>query len=150
MRISLLIVTMFAAAICGSAQANADAAVLAEVKAFYSAYADDLKQARREAITERYDRRGTYFLGNGSKALESFEESRRYYLGKWTPPKSFAWKDLEFEVVSPTAVVVIGRFDWATEKEPKAVTCSYTGLVTKGSGQWRIRVEDESCPTPPK
>lgn len=55
---------------------------------------------------------------------------------------------MEFEVINPTAVVVVARFEWATEKEPKPVTCSYTGLVVKSSAGWRIRVEDESCPPP--
>lgn len=148
MKASVLIFAVLMLASSLTAAAQSDPGVVNEVKAFYDAYAEDLRQHRREAIANRYDGRGTYFLGNGAKALESLEENRRYYLTKWVGPKTFSWKDMEFEVVSPQAVVVLGRFEWATEKEPKPKTCSYTGLVLKKSGQWSIRVEDESCPPP--
>lgn len=150
MRVALLLILVtLAGAAAAVGQANTDAKTVAEVRAFYDGYAKDLREHRRESIADRYDARGTYLLGNGSKSLETLADNRRFYMTKWTGPKSFAWKDMEFEVVSPTAVVVISRFEWAAEKEPKPVTCSYTGLVIKASdGVWRIRVEDESCPPP--
>jgi hypothetical protein len=119
------------------------AATEREVRAFYEAYAEDLRQHRRAAIAERYDRRGVYFLGNGSKTLESYEAVRNSYLTKWTGPKSFVWQDLSIEVLSPNAAVVLARFAWQTEKG-ETLTFSYTGVVLRQAGQWRIRVEDES------
>ena len=113
------------------------------VRAFYDAYAEDLRQHRRAAIAERYDRRGVYFLGEGGKTLESYEATKDSYLTKWTGPKSFAWKDLTVEVLSPTTAVVLARFEWQTDKG-ETMTFSYTGVVLRQSGQWRIRVEDES------
>lgn len=131
------------------AQSDPNAAVVAEVKTFYDSYAEDLRLHRREAIGNRYDGRGVYLLGNGAKALESLEETRRYYLKNWIGPKAFNWKDMEFEVITPKAVLVLARFEWQTEKEPKPTVCSYSGLVQKSaSGKWLIRVEDESCPPP--
>ncbi|MBK6722609.1 MAG: hypothetical protein IPG58_04830 [Acidobacteria bacterium] len=119
-----------------------------EIRAFFDGYAEDLRQHRTEAIADRYDRRGTYLLGNGGKELVSFEDNKRYYTTKWKGPKSFVWKDFSFEIISKTAVVAIGKFEWQGEKDVAPATCSYSGLLIKTSGKWRIRVEDESCPPP--
>lgn len=113
------------------------------VRAFYDVYAEDLRQHRREAIAERYDRRGVYFMGNGGKKLESYEAVKNSYLTKWTGPKSFAWQDLTVEVLSPNAAAVLARFTWQTDNG-ETMTFSYTGILIRQAGQWRIRVEDES------
>lgn len=114
-----------------------------EVKEFFDAYAEDLRSGRRAAIAERYDGRGYYRLGNGNKSLVSFEDSKKRYLERWTPPKSFAWRDLSIEILSPDAATVVGLFDWQAATGEKA-TGSYSALLLKQSGKWRIRVEDES------
>lgn len=119
------------------------AATEQEVRAFYDAYAEDLRQHRRAALAERYDRRGVYLMGNGRKRLQSYEATKDSYLTKWTEPKSFAWQDLTIEVLSPNVAAVLARFEWQTEKG-ETLTFSYTGVVIRQSGQWRIRVEDES------
>jgi hypothetical protein len=113
------------------------------VRAFYDAYAEDLRQHRRAAIAERYDRRGVYLMGNGRKRLQSYEATKDYYLTKWTGPKSFAWHDLTIEVLSPTVAAVLARFEWQTANG-ETMTFSYTGVLIRQAGQWRIRVEDES------
>lgn len=118
-------------------------AVEREVREFYDSYAEDLRQHRRVAIADRYDPRGVYFLGHGRKTLQSFEATKDRYQTRWAGPKSFEWKDISIEVLSPDAAVVVGRFDWQTDKG-EVQTYSYTGLVIKHSGRWRIRVEDES------
>jgi quercetin dioxygenase-like cupin family protein len=114
-----------------------------EIREFYDAYADDLRLARREAIAERYDTRGFYSLGNGSKSLISFEVNKQRYLTGWTPPQSFAWRDLSIEVVSPDAAAVTSLFEWKGATGTTA-TLSYTALLVKRAGKWRIRIEDES------
>ena len=114
-----------------------------EVREFYDSYAEDLRLHRRDAIADRYDPRGIFFLGHGSKTLRSFEATRNRYQTKWTGPKSFEWRDISIEVLSPDAAVVVGRFDWQTDNG-EILTYSYTGLLIKHSGRWRIRVEDES------
>jgi hypothetical protein len=114
-----------------------------EVREFYDSYAEDLRRHRRGAIADRYDPRGVFFLGQGGKSLESFEATKNRYLTKWTGPKSFEWKDLSIEVLSPHAAVVVGRFEWQTDSG-ETLSYSYTGLVLQHSGRWRIRVEDES------
>lgn len=119
-----------------------------EVREFYASYAEDLRQHRREAIADRYDPRGIFFLGHGVKRLESFEATKNRYLTKWMGPKSFEWRDISIEVLSPDAAVVLGRFEWQTDGG-QTLSYSYTGLVIKHLGRWRIRVEDEST-RPPK
>ena len=114
-----------------------------ELKAFYDDYADDLIKGRGEAIANRYDARGYYSLGNGSKRLISFDDAKKRYTTGWTGPKSFAWKDMSFELLSPASATVTGLFDWERPSGEK-LTLSYSGVLTKRSGQWRIRVEDES------
>ena len=117
----------------------------AELKAFYDAYGGDLRQARREAIADRYDRRGYFRVGDGQKTLISYEDSRNRYLNAWAPPKSFVWKDLSFEILSPDAANVFGLFDWQAATGEKTIA-SYSALLLKTNGKWFIRIEDESLP----
>lgn len=115
-----------------------------EVREFYEAYAGDLRAGRREAIVERYDERGFYRMGAGVKELVSFEETKKIYLTRWTPPKSFAWRELSVDVLGKDSAVVTGLFDWQTA-DGVTVTLSYTGVLTRRAGKWRIRVEDENA-----
>ena len=114
-----------------------------EVREFYDAYAGDLRAGRRAAIVERYDERGYYRMGAGGKELVSFEETKKVYMTGWTPPKSFAWRELSVDVLSKDSAVVTALFDWQTA-ESVTLTLSYTGVLTKRDGKWRIRVEDEN------
>jgi len=116
-----------------------------EIRAFYEAYGQDLRLARRAAVADRYDRRGYYRLGDGQKTLVSFEDAKERYLTSWTPPKSFEWKNLSFEILSEDAANVVGLFDWQAATGEKTIA-SYSALLLKRSGKWAIRVEDESLP----
>jgi hypothetical protein len=118
--------------------AHDTAAVEKEIRDFYDAYAADLLGAKRESIAARYDERGYYRMGNGSKRFVPMADVKEAYLKRWSPPKTFAWKDLSIEIMSPEAAVVTSLFDWETS------TLSYTALLTKRLGKWLIRVEDES------
>lgn len=117
-----------------------------EIRQFYEGYADDLRRHRKEAIANRYDPRGYFALGNGNKRFVTFDDNKKNYTTQWTGPKSFEWRDMSFEVLSPNSATVIGLFDW-TAASGVTDTGSYTAVLTKQSGQWRIRVEDESFNT---
>lgn len=110
---------------------------------FMSGYADDLRNGRRQAIAERYDRRGAYRVGEGEKTLESWELIRAGYMTQWTPPTRFAWHDLSFEAVSDDAIIVVGLFDWGLA-DGRNLSFSYTGLLVRQNGGLMIRLEDES------
>lgn len=122
---------------------NAQSATERSVLAFYDSYADDLRQHLREGIVARYDPRGAYLLGNGSKRLRTFDEIKDTYMTNWTGPKAFEWKDLSVEVISKDAAAVVGKFVWTTAAG-ESFNYSYTGLLVKHKGEWRIRIEDES------
>jgi hypothetical protein len=116
----------------------------AEARAFMESYAQDLRAGAREAIVARYDRRGAYLVGNGRKELQPVDSLRAVYTGPdWQPPATFEWRDLSYEVLSDDAVMVVGRFEW-TGADGKMLPLSYTGLLLRQDGQWRIRLEDES------
>lgn len=114
-----------------------------ELKDFYESYADDLIKGRGDAIADRYDVRGYYSLGNGNKQLVSSAAARERYTKQWSAPKSFAWKDLTYEVLSPDSAAVVGLFDWQRPSGEK-LTLSYSAVLVRKDGKWRIRVEDES------
>jgi hypothetical protein len=115
----------------------------ADAREFMSGYAEDLRNGRRQAIVERYDRRGAYRVGEGEKNLESWELIRAAYMTQWTPPASFVWRDLSYEPVGTDAVIVIGLFDWGLA-DGRRLSFSYTGLLVRQDGELRIRLEDES------
>jgi uncharacterized RmlC-like cupin family protein len=125
---------------------NSKAETEQEVKAFFSSYADDMRQHLRESIANRYDTSGYYRMGNGVKNFVSFEDTKKRYLTSWNGPKAFDWKDLSVDVLSPEAAVVTALFDLQSVTGEKG-TYSYTGVLVKKGGRWRIRVEDESINT---
>lgn len=110
---------------------------------FMLGYSDDLRNGRRQAIANRYDRRGAYRVGEGEKTLESWELIRAAYLSQWSPPTRFAWKDLSYEPVGEDAVIVVGLFEWGLA-DGRMLSFSYTGLLVRQDGELRIRLEDES------
>lgn len=115
----------------------------AEAKEFMAGYARDLRAGDRDAIAARYDRRGAYMTGRGRKALASPDSIRAIYRSaSWTAPARFEWRDLSYEVLGPDAVLVTGRFDWTTGEGP-TLPASYTALLVRRNGGWRIRAEHE-------
>jgi hypothetical protein len=117
---------------------NDTTGIALEIRTFFNEYGEDLRQHRRESIANRYDTAGYYRLGNGSKAFLSFEQSKNRYLNRWTGPKDFQWKNLSIEMLSSDVALVVGQFDlkWASED---SATYSYSGILKKKNGQWRIR-----------
>jgi quercetin dioxygenase-like cupin family protein len=118
-----------------------------EIREFFNSYAEDLRLHRGDAIAARYDSRGYFRMGNGTKTLVSYEDNQKRYLNNWAGPKSFKWKNLSIEVLSPDSAVVTALFDWRIGSSESRLY-SYTGLLTKQSGKWRIRLEDESGAPP--
>lgn len=114
-----------------------------EIKAYFDSYAEDIRQHRKEEIANRYDRRGYYWGGNGTKAFSSFEEIKNHYLNEWTGPSSFEWKDLSIDVLSPDAAVVTGLFE-SQRPAGGSGNVSYTAVLVKRAGKWVIRLENKS------
>jgi hypothetical protein len=126
-------------------EAADEVAAVAEAQAFMEGYARDLLAGDRAAIAARYDRRGAWRVGNGEKSFETWTAIRDFYAGpNWSPPASFAWRELEYQPIGRDAVVVVGLFDWGAVAGRPPVTVSYTGLLVRQGGALRIRLEDES------
>lgn len=123
--------------------AAATTAAECEIRDFFNSYAEDLRLHRGEAIAARYDSRGYYRMGNGTKMLVSFEDNKKRFVNKWDGPKSFEWKNLSIEILSADSAVVTALFDWQIGNSESRLY-SYTGVLMKRSGKWRIRLEDES------
>jgi len=127
------------------ARASASTTVVDEARAFMDTYARDLLAGDRTAIAARYDRTGTYLLGNGRKEFTTYDSVVAMYRGAtWKPPASFEWRDLTFEPIGPDAVVVAGQFVWGPAAGAPPMTLSYTSLLRRQEGALRIRLEDES------
>jgi len=73
----------------------------------------------------------------------------RYQGPAWSPPSSFAWRELSFEPVGE-GVVVAGLFDWGVGAGKPVLTFSYSALLVRRGGALRIRLEDESGPAKPR
>jgi hypothetical protein len=116
-------------------------------------YGRDLLEGNREGVANRYDRRGAYLLGSGSKEIKSYDSIATSYRTRWNKPASFEWQDLSFEPLGPDAVAVAGRFRWG-RGTGDPLPFSYTAVLVRQDGVLRIRVEDESIdpravPRPP-
>ena len=146
-----LLLTALGAWGCGSNQAQLPSAELErQAVRFMAEYAQDLRAHRREALIGRYDPRGVYVLGNGSKRFLPADTMAARYRTRWQGPAFFEWSDLSYEVIAPSAVVVAGKFLWKAPSRPDTTRVSYTGLLVLHAGQLRIRLEDESAqPAPP-
>ncbi|WP_420127569.1 hypothetical protein [Longimicrobium sp.] len=140
---SALAFLVLAASCAANVNVQRDRDPEAEARAFMESYAQDLRAGAREAIIARYDPRGSYRVGNGHKSFEPLDSTRAMYMSRWEAPAVFEWRDLSYEVLSDDAVMVVGRFEW-TDAQGKMLPISYTGLLLRQDGQWRIRLEDES------
>lgn len=151
MKTKLLLICLILLAVQGvthgqdRAESPGVAGLESELRQFYASYAEDLRKHRAESIADRYDPRGFFSMGNGAKRFVSFDDNKKRYTTQWTGPKSFEWKELSFDVLSPNSAAVTGLFDWTSASGVR--TFSYTAVLTKMSGQWRIRIEDESFNT---
>lgn len=129
----------------GAASGASDSSVVAEAKAFMESYAKDLVAGNRAAISARYDRRGAWLVGHGRAAKTSYDSIAAQYAGTgWQPPATFAWKDLAYEPQGPNAVLVVGRFEGGFVPGATPLVMSYSALLQRQDGVWRIHLEDES------
>ncbi len=119
--------------------------IVIEARTFMAGYADDLIAGDRGAIVNRYDRTGSWRVGQGEKSFEVWDEVHRTYAEEWERPATFAWRDLSYEPLGPDAIVVVGLFDWGFGDSGPDITLSYTALLIRQEGELRIRLEDESA-----
>jgi ketosteroid isomerase-like protein len=117
---------------------------VSEIQSFMSKYADELRQGDIAPIVDRYSRQGSYFLGNGAKRFRSYDSIRLSYQTKWRAPSAFDWVDLSYDFLADDAVMVTGQFVWHKNANDSALY-SYTGILKKEDGKWRIKLEDESA-----
>jgi hypothetical protein len=145
---TILATAAFLTSVLGANAGPANSALLDDAKSFMKSYATELQIDNRDALANRYDPRGAYFVGQGEKKFMTVEQIMKTYRESWKPPASFAWSDLSYEVVSNDAVVVVGGFDWGISNN-KTLHFSYSALLIRSDGHLRIRLEDES-PLPPQ
>lgn len=143
MRKAMVLLAPAALAGCAtvSSPAPSAAAVEAEARAFMADYAADLREHDREGIAARYDADGAWMIFAGERQFVSAAKLREQYTTRWQGPKTFAWRDLAYEVAGPDSVVVVGGFDWGTDDGVERM--SYTGLLRRRAEGWRIRMENE-------
>jgi hypothetical protein len=123
-----------------------DTAMVAEAVAFMESYAGDLLAGNRTGIAERYDRQGAWLVGHGQANKKPYDSiAAQYAAASWQPPSAFAWKDLAYEPQGPNAIVVVGKFEWGAAPGAPPLVMSYSGLLQRQDGQWRIHLEDESA-----
>jgi|ERR1035438_38956 hypothetical protein len=145
---AILVSAAFLTSALGANAEPANSALLDDAKSFMKSYATDLQIGNRDAVSNRYDARGAYFVGQGKKTFMTVEQIKKTYQESWKPPASFAWSDLSYEVIGNNAVVVVGGFDLGIS-DKKALHFSYSALLVRSDGNLRIRLEDES-PLPPQ
>ncbi|HEY0780615.1 MAG TPA: hypothetical protein VGD56_21845 [Gemmatirosa sp.] len=127
-----------------TSSAGADTvALLAEARAFMDGYGRDLRAGNRAALGARYDTAGAYAVSMGRKALRPYAEIVAGYAT--APPQRITFRDFSYEVLGPGAVLVAGLFDLAAADTARApLTFAYIGVLRRGPGGLRLRLEHES------
>lgn len=139
-----LLLTLLIAS-CASATAidAGPASVEEEARRFMAGYAADLLSHDPEVIAARYSRRGTYVVFPGDWKLQPHDSIARMYREGWQGPESFEWQDLSYDVVGEDAVAVIGGFRFEAGENSGALG-TYTAVLVREDGEFRIRLENES------
>ncbi len=107
------------------------------------AYGRDLRAGNRAALGARYDTSGAYVVGMGHRALRRYADIAAGYAT--VPPQRITFRDLAYEALGPSAVLVTGLFDVAADDGVRApLTFAYIGVLRGGPGGLRIRLEHES------
>ena len=114
------------------------------VQAVLDSIARDLISNNRATLVARYDKRGSFFLGNWGAELVPFDSlPTQIYGSDWKPPVRFTWRNLHIETLGPRSSIVYAQFVWWTAAGDCVLT-SYTGVFVKDGRNWRIRSEHES------
>ena len=121
--------------------------LVAEARAFMSQYAMELSRGDREALIRRYDARGAFFVGDGTKEYWSADSVSSWYRRRWAAPVFVEFRDLSYEPLGDSAVAVLGQFRWTARGTADTMTFSYTAILLRRQARLGIRVEDESTDT---
>ncbi len=122
-----------------SAQVSTQPPVPPAVVQLMTDYGSRMADGNREGIIRLFDERGAFTLVDGLDELVPAERLRVYYQEKWSPPKAFAWRELNYRPMSPDVVLVTGAFDWTGEKYPAGAHFNYSATLVRTHGTWKIR-----------
>ena len=128
-----------------AASTSADALVSA-ARSFMTGYGRDLSHGNREALVRRYDRRGAFFVGEGTKEYWPNDSISSWYRHHWLAPAFVEFRNLSYEPLGDSAVAVIGQFRWTAKQTTDTAMFAYTAILLKQNEHLVIRVEDESRP----
>ena len=110
---------------------------------WFDSYAHDLRAGDRKAVLARYHPDGAWIVRKGVPRLLDFGQLTRRYLEDWQPPALFEWQGLALEAAGTEGLLAVGQFRWGRPSGPIEIM-SYTGLLLRCAGEWRIRLEDEN------
>jgi ketosteroid isomerase-like protein len=120
------------------------AAVVSELNIFMENYADILRKREMEKIADLYYDSGIVISGNGFNEFSSFDSIRSHYLKQPRDPINFKWDEIRIDPLAGDLALITSVFYWNFPDKPDTAKFSYTGLLTKTSGGWKIRHEHES------
>ena len=141
------LVGIFALAGCTSRPASRSAdALVSEAHGFITEYAVELSHGNRDALVRRYDRRGAFFVGEGTKEYWPGDSISRWYRHHWPAPEFVEFRNLSYEPLGDSAVAVIGQFRWTAKQTTDTAMYAYTAILLRQNDHLVIRVEDESRP----
>jgi hypothetical protein len=131
---------------CSQGPEYSEENITVEAQAFMAEYAAEISVRNAEGVAARYSRLGAYQMGHGRKQFNSYDSIRVGYVRRWEgrSQHEFEWRDLSYEVLGPDAVLVAGKIEWSRGDSAEALKMSYTGVLVRQGGEWRILLEDES------
>jgi hypothetical protein len=134
----------------GGAGGGAPRALIADATTFYDAYAQALREGKREQIASFYHPQGARIVLNGqSQHMTRAGLDSVYRASAWTVPTFFAFDSLKFDSLNARQVLVTGHFRMQRGAGADTLRAIYAALVQAVDSTFGIRFEHET-PIPRK
>ncbi len=119
-------------------------AIRQEINALFEHYKNIIETNQFDSLYTLYDKAGVTRGGIGYIERQSINTLKKEYAGYNYETKSFNWIDTRIDILSPTAAVISGKFEWASNLLNDTARSTYTGIVRKTGTEWLIFHEHES------
>lgn len=115
-----------------------------EINTLFEHYKNIIEANQFDSLYTLYDKGGVTRAGIGYMERQNIDSLKKEYASYDYETKSFNWVDTRIDILSPTAAVISGKFEWVSNLLNDTARSTYTGIVRKTDTGWLISHEHES------